>query len=167
MAEQKCWARRHLTPSQYVTYDTMRHLRGKAPNPPICYASILKIANNSGLGRDTTINNIQAMLTSGWLTPAPDSFERWSNNGRWVSRQYLLRDDTHDHCADCPLYKYNLETGENVAPNPPSSAFDRVEILRHRPRRELSTPTVSKVADVPCRELSTQGVRSIGVDTKK
>src|SRR5260370_33838827 len=106
MAEQKCWARRHLTPSQYVTYDTMRHLRGKAPNQPVCYATVLKISNNSGMGKSTTENNIKSLLAAGWLGPAPESFERWANTRRWVSKQYLLRDDTHDHGANGPPYNY-------------------------------------------------------------
>ena len=141
MAEQiqqrKCWARRHMTPSQYVTYDTMRHLRGKAPNPPVCYAPIWRIANNSGLGRGTTLNNIKALLASGWLIPAPHSFERWTNSGRWVSKQYLLLDDTHDHCSACPPYKYDFETGENLAPED-----DRVQNLGLRPSPRLPTSRV-------------------------
>jgi hypothetical protein len=125
----KCWARRHITPSQYVTYDTMRHLRGKAPNPPVCYATILKISNNSNLSRATTINNIQALLESGWVIPAPDAFERWNNSGRWASKQYLVREDTHDHCATCPPFKYDLETGENLAPSESESHLPVSRVL--------------------------------------
>jgi hypothetical protein len=106
-----CFARRHMTPSQYVTYDAMIHMRGSAPNPPVCYAPIWKIANHSGLGRGTTINNIKALLDAGWLIPAPDSFERWSNSGRWVSKHYVFRENVHDHCVECPAFKYDNETG--------------------------------------------------------
>jgi hypothetical protein len=139
----RCFARRHMTPSQYVTYDAMRHMRGKAPNPPVCYAPIWKISNHSGLGRDTTIENIKSLLASGWLMPAPDSFERFDNTGQWVSKQYVLREDVHDHCPACPPFKYDDETGKNLAPSPIRNGATRVGTTRLRPSRNDPTPPES------------------------
>src|SRR6266851_9139939 len=97
MADQSqfvCYARRHLTPSQFMVYDAMLHMGKKPPDEPhavrVCYATILTIANKTSLGRDRIIENINRLVGLGWLIP-DDPGMRW-RNGRWANNRYLVLD---------------------------------------------------------------------------
>jgi hypothetical protein len=141
-SQPACFARRHLTPSQYMVYDAM--FRMAPPPNRLCFGTILTIANNTSLGRDTVIKAIRNMVSLGWLVP-DEPIVRWSNTGRWANHRYTVV--THDAYkgGTCPPLKYDPETGENVNPDLRRCAVTGSEV---------STRTVSKVSTRTGSEVS-------------
>jgi hypothetical protein len=148
-----CYARRHLTPSQFMVYDAMFHM-AKRPvlddraAVRVCYATILTIANKTSLGRDRIIDNIKELVALRWLIP-DDPGMRWKN-GRWANNRYLVLDHEQYRqraAVPCPALKYDTETGQNLMPY-----TRRVGIIRHRPCRKSPTPSVSESSRITVSE---------------
>lgn len=109
----KCWARRHMTPLEFMVYDAMFHMA--SPPDRLCFSSINGVANRTSLGRDSVIKCMKSLVAKGWLIPDPDQSVRWQNTGRWANNRYIVV--THDNFKGvCPPLKYDPETGENMWP---------------------------------------------------
>jgi hypothetical protein len=112
--QKKCRsARRHMTPVQFMVYDSMLHFA--APPDRLFFSTIIGVANNTNLCKDTVDKTIKELVTLGWLIPDPDNTKRFRNTGRWANFRYTVV--THEqHKADCPSWKYDPETGKNLTP---------------------------------------------------
>ena len=154
MKLKNCWARRHMTPSQFMVYDAMYHMT--RPPDRLCFSSILGVANKTSLGRDTVIKCIKELVESGWLISDPDSSVRWKNTGRWANNRYTVV--THDEFkGGCPPLKYDPDTGENVYP---SADWTTVSKVSTRTESKISTRTESKVSTTTVSKVSTQALDS-------
>jgi len=121
--DRHCHARRHLTPSQYMTYDAMRAMAKAEKNDPLltCYAKVTTIVDRTSVGRTQTIENIKALVTKGWLIPRDKI--RWKA-GQFGNNHYVVLD--HDDYARyaarreddryefCPPFQYDAKTGEKL-----------------------------------------------------
>ena len=115
-SRNKCFARRHMTPSEYWTWDAMRHMKGKqdSDTPGVCNANLATICNHTNQSRSNVWRNIQSLLASGWLSYAPGEQRRFKDTGRMAARQYILRTDLHDHVPGCPPWMFDPQTHDQV-----------------------------------------------------
>jgi len=88
-AKPVCHARRHMTPSQFMTYDAMRAMaKDDGHGSRVCYARLTTITNHTRIGRSQNRDNISALESLGWLMQEPRS--RW-RGGRSVSPLHKAR----------------------------------------------------------------------------
>ena len=138
----KCHARRHMTPSQYKTYDAMiaMSLSGRADG--ICYASRWTIANHAGQKLSAVDRNIKSLVKMGWLVPEGQQGRRW---GEWSTNKYYVME--HDEYPEdrlrCPLFEYNPVTGEK---NTASNKTNLVDYLKSKRTQTAESPDV-EIAD--------------------
>ena len=119
-----CHVRRHLTPSEFMTYDAMRAMAKEDDHGElICYAKKITIANHTSLGENQTGNNIKALVEKGWLLP--EDKVRW-RAGRWANNRYIVLEHADyeklalQHMgpyAGCPPFRYDAKTGEHLLPS--------------------------------------------------
>lgn len=130
-----CHPRRHMTPSQFMTYDAMR---GMAKKPElkaggviyphlVCYAQLITITNHTSLGKNQNRDNIKALIEKGWLIP--EDKIRW-RQGLWANNRYAVLEHSdyeakaqqHEgwQYSACPSFKFEAHTGENLKPATPA-----------------------------------------------
>ncbi|MGB6250489.1 MAG: hypothetical protein WBF54_15340 [Terriglobales bacterium] len=130
-----CHARRHMTPSQFMTYDAMKAMAKKPPFPArpgaiihvdfVCYGQLITITNRTSIGKNQNRDNIKALVKMGWLIPIEEEGKpRWKS-GRWANNKYIVLDHEQyerralrheDGYVRCPGFKFNEMTGENLTP---------------------------------------------------
>jgi hypothetical protein len=103
-----------MTPVQFIVYDSMLHFA--APPDRLFFSTIIGIANNTNLCKDTVTKTLEELVMKGWLVPDPDNVRRWKNTGRWANFRYTVI--THkQHEGPCPPLKYDPETGRLLVPS--------------------------------------------------
>jgi hypothetical protein len=118
-----CHPRRHLTPSQFMTYDAMRAMAKEDDlGDLVCYAQLITITNRTSIGKTQNAENIKALVAKGWVIPQDKV--RW-RAGRWANNKYTVLEhadyeqkafDHEDPYVMCPPFKFNEKTGENLKP---------------------------------------------------
>jgi hypothetical protein len=122
-----CHAKRHMTASEFKTYDTMRVMIFSGPHGKedslIFHGKLTKLANYNNTSVETENLNIKSLIKKGWLVRLGK--QRW-RAGRWSTVQYVFLE--HDDYVNqtermrtaswqpCPPYRYDTDTGDNVAP---------------------------------------------------
>jgi hypothetical protein len=111
-----CNERRHLTPSQFMTYNAMRAMcvQPDEHGNLICYAQKHNIVNHTSIGMTQNGENIAALVEKGWLIPQEK--ERWKK-GRWANNRYIVIEHAgweQAHPDQCPPFKYDVKSGENM-----------------------------------------------------
>jgi hypothetical protein len=115
----KCHARRHMTASEFMTYDAMNAMANR--DSGLCFASLVTIANHTNRSVKTEQVNVAALLKKGWLELEEKSRRR--PGGEFTTNKYtVLKHDTllraeqalqHTIYPDfCPLFKYDTVTGK-------------------------------------------------------
>jgi hypothetical protein len=129
-----CHERRHMTPSLYMTYDTMRAMAESHPQELkphkiirgniVCYARLTTISNHNSLSRNQNRDNIAALERLGWLIAEERPRFR---GGRFGTNRYIvlthegyecraLRHDNHLY-KRCPDFKFESSTGKLLHPS--------------------------------------------------
>ena len=143
-----CHVRRHLTPSLFMTYDTMRAMAKKPdfqmkPGAIIkthfvCYARLTTICNHNSLSRNQNRDNIAALEALGWIIAEERNRFR---GGQFGPNHYIVLE--HDeyygqvlrHRAPyklCPVFKYEMSSGRILETVRRSAGeFHRVRVLGH------------------------------------
>jgi hypothetical protein len=149
-----CHVRRHLTPSQFMTYDAMRAMAKEDDcGDLICYAKKTTISNHTSLRVNQTGDNIKALVEKGWLVP--EDKVRW-RAGRWANNRYLVREHAdyekqalhhEEGYTLCPPFKYDAKTGEvlTTAPAPNDEFAFRVEARRWSKENRVFIDALKKV----------------------
>ncbi|MGA2482150.1 MAG: hypothetical protein ABSF92_03410 [Candidatus Acidiferrales bacterium] len=111
---EKCRAKRHMSESEFVTYDTMLGLAKSDPKweegkPLECYARLATICNYSNQSEHVVRRNAKCFVERGWLVPLPQLGSHGSNRYRIVEH-----DDHPDVPDKCPPYRYDPKTGEEL-----------------------------------------------------
>jgi hypothetical protein len=117
-APPKCHVRRHLTPSEFMTYDVMRAMAKplETGSGLYCYAKLTTIANYNNLSTDQNARNIESLIKKEWLIEV--GRPRWragrfgSNRYQVVTHDEYLDDFDHEFNEPCPPFKYDKITGE-------------------------------------------------------
>jgi len=172
-----CHVRRHLTPSLFMTYDTMRAM-SKQPEFPtkpcgiiklylVCYARLTTICNHNSLSRNQNRDNIAALEALGWITAEERNRFR---GGRFGPNHYIVHEhEYYYHRAlrheppykPCPGYKYETSSGRLLTPsdgmpeNFTASEYSDTEPDGDRTDTERLPETASEYSD-------TDGVRVVG-----
>lgn len=120
----RCHERRHMTASEFVTYDTMRAMAKKnkasTANDLVFYGRLTTLANYTNRSVETERTNIESLVEKGWLLDADRT--RW-RGGLWGTNRYLVAEHkwyvTHakqyaTKPTECPAYRYDPHTGERV-----------------------------------------------------
>jgi hypothetical protein len=100
-----------------MTYDAMRAMcvQPDEHGNLICYAQKHNITNHTSIGMTQTGENVAALVELGWLVPQEK--ERWKK-GRWANNRYIVLE--HDEWVrahhECPPFKYDVVTGQNLLP---------------------------------------------------
>jgi hypothetical protein len=124
-----CHVRRHLTPSEFRTYDTMRIMVMSGPHEKgdqlFFHGRLAKLANYTNSSIRLEEINIKSLEAKGWLVRSHQ--QRW-RGGKFGTVEYLLLShDEYVACekfphgrahkwSPCPPYKYDMETGELITP---------------------------------------------------
>jgi len=129
-----CHERRHMTPSQFMTYDAMRAMAESLhKNGPyedrVFYARLTTLTNHTSLSRNQNRKNIDDLIALGWVIPEERNRFRGGRFGTQRYRvltheQYERHRLRHDVTAlgyvykACPDFKYEAATGKILRPSP-------------------------------------------------
>jgi hypothetical protein len=141
-----CHARRHMTASEFRTYDTIRIMVMSGPHDKdaslLFYGKLTKLANYNNTSPELEAINIASLIEKGWLLRMGK--QRW-RGGRWGTVQYILVE--HDDYANiteymkksvpgwqaCPPYRYDMETGRKLSSGKqPNTALVAVNVAKQR-----------------------------------
>ncbi len=148
-----CHERRHLTPSQFMTYDAMRACCGNnrdAQGNRICFAQLTTLSNLTGLSVNQNRDNVRALTEAGWVLAdqTPDEQNRWK--GKWSNNRYVVFD--HDgrqrhliltgQPAACPPFPYSKDgVKQATMTDEQRRAFERTHFaINAALRRYANTP---------------------------
>jgi hypothetical protein len=122
--EFRCHERRHMTASEFVTYDTMRAMaksnRASTLKELVFYGRLTTLANYTNRSEETERLNIKSLVTKGWLIPAART--RW-RRGMWGTNRFdIAEHDWYinnakqyaDDPSECPPPRYDPKTGEKI-----------------------------------------------------
>src|SRR5689334_18611298 len=120
----QCHERRHMTASEFVTYDTMRAMARKnkasTANDLVFYGRLTTLANYTDRSVETERTNIESLVERGWLLDTDRT--RW-RDGLWGTNRYLVVEhkwyvahakEYAETPSECPAYRYDPNTGEKV-----------------------------------------------------
>jgi hypothetical protein len=136
----QCHERRHMTASEFVTYDTMRAMaksnKASTPGNLVFYGRLTTLANYTNRSVETERTNIKSLIAMGWLISATRT--RW-RGGLWgtnrfdiVEHDYYVTNARHyaESFAACPPCRYDPQTGEKVEKGELKPALARFVSLR-------------------------------------
>lgn len=163
-SEFVCHPRRHMTASEFRTYDTMLAMIGSKPHDKddalIFHGRLTKLANYNNTSVETENLNLKSLVNKGWVKRVGK--QRW-RAGRWGTVQYLIVDHEKyvyenpalrsEGWTACPPYRYDMETSDNVSPGKLKPGL--VEAVRKKQRGKL------------IRALFTDGLYPMGKPEKK
>lgn len=177
-----CHERRHMTPSQFMTYDAMRAMAEKPalktdgrPNYGyiVCYARLTTITNHTSISRNTNRANIEALKEMGWLEEEPRS--RW-RGGRFGSNHYLVVSHEEyqrralEHTPPykrCPVFKFEAHTGKLLkSPRPADRTRNGVNTFCGRVPDNPGQATASSRPDTDGIQPTGHGTASGGLDDR-
>src|ERR1700730_5423143 len=90
---EECHPRRHMTASEYVTYDAMTAMaktnKASTPNDIVFYGRLTTLANHTNRSVWTERQNIASLDKKGWVITAART--RW-HGGMWGTNRYTMVD---------------------------------------------------------------------------
>lgn len=123
-SEFRCHERRHMTASEFVTYDTIRAMaksnKASSPEDLVFYGRLSTLANYTNRSINAERRNIESLVRKGWLIPAART--RW-RAGRWGTNRYSVVEHEWyianatayaQEPSQCPPYRYDVHTGKPV-----------------------------------------------------
>jgi len=170
----QCHERRHMTASEFVTYDTMRAMAKKnkasSPNDLVFYGRLTTLANYTNRSVETERINIKSLVKKRWLIP--EDYTRW-RGGLWGTNRYgVVEHEQYVHAyqyankpCPCPPFRYDPETGKKTTKgNAPK--FNLAEFME-RKRRRPDTLTVAEQSEPHQDLLGPTAPRLLGTDGTK
>lgn len=132
-------AQRHMTASEYLTYDGMlamsrsrkakERMEREQNSDRLFYGSMITLANRNNTSPRTEERNVASLLRKEWIAVERPQVH-W-RGGKWSTVRYIVW--THEEYIDCgiggikrpthecPALKYDPETGEQVIEGKPKN----------------------------------------------
>jgi len=131
---EKCRPKRHMTASEFMTYDAMVGCAKSDPEwkeglPLKFHGRLTTVGNYNGRGAEQEGENMTALEKKGWLERLP----RLGSHGR--TRHYRVLEHAEflaAHLGSCPPFKYDPATGDYVGDGVMPPAFAE-KLIRQNP----------------------------------